>query len=221
MRSSEQPHAASITVAAENVVQFESAQYENEVIVKTIILRVYWLISRAYLRLRGAEVGKNVRCNGFPYVKIRPGGRLIIGDNVSINASRWANAHVTAGSTNFYVERGATLLLEQGVGVSGTRFVAIKGIEIGTGTLVGAGCLICDSDMHEVPLGSSESVKSKPIKIGAGVFVGAMSIILKGVTIGDGAVIGAGSVVAKSVREGVLAAGNPARVVKSLVADVE
>jgi galactoside O-acetyltransferase len=55
-----------------------------------------------------------------------------------------------------------------------------------------------------------------PVEIGENVFVGDGTIILKGVTIGRNSVIGAGSVVVSSVPEGVVAAGNPARVVREL-----
>ena len=48
------------------------------------------------------------------------------------------------------------------------------------------------------------------------VFVGSRSIILKGVTIGKDSVIGAGSVVVRSIPPGVIAAGNPAKVIRPL-----
>lgn len=54
------------------------------------------------------------------------------------------------------------------------------------------------------------------VKIGSRVFVGAASIILPGVTIGDDVVIGAGSVVSHDIPGGVVAVGNPARVVRAL-----
>ena len=46
--------------------------------------------------------------------------------------------------------------------------------------------------------------------------LGARSMILKGVTLGDRVVIGAGSVVTKDVPAFSIAAGNPARVVRTL-----
>ena len=48
------------------------------------------------------------------------------------------------------------------------------------------------------------------------VWVGAHSIILKGVTIGARSIIGAGSVVTKNIPPDCVAAGNPCRVIKSL-----
>ena len=56
----------------------------------------------------------------------------------------------------------------------------------------------------------------KSVTIGSDVWVGGGAIILPGVTVGDRAVIGAGSVVTKDVPAGVLAVGNPCRVVRSL-----
>jgi len=56
----------------------------------------------------------------------------------------------------------------------------------------------------------------KPIDIGADVWVGGGALILAGVHIGARSIIGAGSVVTRDVPEGVLAVGNPCRVIKEL-----
>jgi maltose O-acetyltransferase len=56
----------------------------------------------------------------------------------------------------------------------------------------------------------------KAIDIGSDVWVGGGAIILAGVRIGSRAVIGAGSVVTRDVPEGVLAAGNPCRVIRQI-----
>lgn len=56
----------------------------------------------------------------------------------------------------------------------------------------------------------------KPVVIGSDVWVGGGSIICPGVTIGSRTVIGAGSVVTKDIPDGVLAAGNPCRVIRTL-----
>ena len=53
-------------------------------------------------------------------------------------------------------------------------------------------------------------------KIGDNVFVGAGSIVLPGVTIGNNVVIGAGSIVVNDIPDGSVAAGNPARVFKTI-----
>ncbi|NYF58221.1 DapH/DapD/GlmU-related protein [Micromonospora purpureochromogenes] len=54
-----------------------------------------------------------------------------------------------------------------------------------------------------------------PITVGDDVYIGVRSIILPGVTIGDRCIIGAGSVVAKDVPANSVAAGVPARVIRS------
>ena len=55
-----------------------------------------------------------------------------------------------------------------------------------------------------------------PIKVGNNVFIGNNSIILPGVTIGDNVIIGAGAVVTKSIPSNSVAAGTPAKVIRSL-----
>lgn len=55
-----------------------------------------------------------------------------------------------------------------------------------------------------------------PITIGDNVWLGGGVIVLPGITIGDDSVVGAGAVVTKDVPAGVLAVGNPARVVREI-----
>lgn len=58
-----------------------------------------------------------------------------------------------------------------------------------------------------------------PIRVGNNVWIGAGVCVLPGVTIGDNTVIGAGSVVTKDIPSGVLAAGNPCRVIREITPD--
>ena len=55
-----------------------------------------------------------------------------------------------------------------------------------------------------------------PVRIGENCWLGAGAIVLPGVTIGDNTVIGAGSVVTKDIPSGVVAAGNPCRVLREV-----
>lgn len=53
-----------------------------------------------------------------------------------------------------------------------------------------------------------------PVTVGDDVWIGANAVLCAGVTIGSGTVIGAGSVVVRDIPSGVLAAGNPCRVIR-------
>lgn len=55
-----------------------------------------------------------------------------------------------------------------------------------------------------------------PVTIGKNCWIGSGVIILPGVTIGDDTVIGAGSVVARDIPSGVIALGNPCKVVREV-----
>ena len=57
---------------------------------------------------------------------------------------------------------------------------------------------------------------ARPIVVGSDVWFGAGVHVLPGVTIGSGCVIGAGSVVTKDIPDGVIAVGNPCRVVRPI-----
>ena len=55
-----------------------------------------------------------------------------------------------------------------------------------------------------------------PVTVGNDVWIGGGSILCPGVTVGDGSVIGAGSVVTHNIPAGVVAAGNPCRVIRPI-----
>lgn len=90
-------------------------------------------------------------------------------------------------------------------------------VEIGDQAMIGPFCYITDHD-HAVSPGAAPAAGaliSAPTRIGARCWIGAHVTILKGVTIGEGSVVGAGSVVTRSLAAGVVAVGNPARVIRS------
>jgi maltose O-acetyltransferase len=89
-------------------------------------------------------------------------------------------------------------------------------VRIGSFSLFGPGVQIL-TPMHPLDAESRRKEEfGKPVAIGTDVWVGGGAIILPGVSIGSRAVIGAGSVVTRDVAEGVFAAGNPCRVIRTI-----
>jgi maltose O-acetyltransferase len=89
-------------------------------------------------------------------------------------------------------------------------------VRIGSGTLFGPGVQVL-TPLHPLDAELRRSVEyGKPIEIGSDVWIGGGALILAGVTIGSRSVIGAGSVVTRDVPEGVLAVGNPCRVIREI-----
>ncbi len=91
-------------------------------------------------------------------------------------------------------------------------------ITIGDATFFGLGVKILTGDhpVYNKGLDRQQVISTKPVVIGAGVFLGSYAIILPGSVIGDDSVVGAGSVVKGVFPGGTLIAGNPAKIVKSI-----
>jgi len=117
----------------------------------------------------------------------------------------------------FYCDYGSNIELGERVFFNFNCVVLdVCTVRIGSFTLFGPAVQIY-TPMHplDAELRRREEY-GKPIEIGADVWVGGGAIILPGVRIGDRAVIGAGSVVTRNVPEGMFAAGNPCRVIRSI-----
>lgn len=72
------------------------------------------------------------------------------------------------------------------------------------------------TESHPLDPNERQSLKSRPIHIKKGAWIGANATILKGVTIGENAVVAAGSVVSKEVPDNVVVGGTPAKIIKQI-----
>jgi hypothetical protein len=117
-------------------------------------------------------------------------------------------------------QAGARLEAGADFAMTGGTLCAAELILIGHGVTVGANTIIADTDFHPLNrvdrLTSPASGDTAPITIEDFVFIGMNCLILKGTMIGEGSVIGAGSVVTHDVPPYVVAAGNPAKVLREL-----
>lgn len=94
-------------------------------------------------------------------------------------------------------------------------------ISIGDNTTISFDCAFVTHDaatrvIRNLPDGNPETVIYGPIKVGKNCFIGCRTTILLGVTIGDNSIIGACSLVNRDIPSGVIAAGNPCRVICTL-----
>jgi acetyltransferase-like isoleucine patch superfamily enzyme len=190
----------------------------------SLIGRIFGVYNRTRLRLkdqmnkrRVESCGRNSVIQGF--VDARGARcRIVIGDECTLQGllvTEHDDARITIGNNVFI---GANTVVD-----------CAQEVIIEDDVLVSYECLLLDSNNHsqnfdmrkndlpDVKYGREYNwavIPSKPIRICRGAWVGARSIILKGVTIGEGAIVGAGSVVTKSVEPYTIVGGNPARVVK-------
>lgn len=143
---------------------------------------------------------------------------LEIKENARI-VSDW-RANPIGGEYTVFNLVGGAIIIGENSGLSNTHITARVSVTIGRNVNIGSDCKIYDNDFHSVNyedrIHGDKNINAAPIVIGDGAFIGAHSIILKGVTIGERSIVGAGSVVTKPIPHDEVWAGNPARFIKKL-----
>jgi acetyltransferase-like isoleucine patch superfamily enzyme len=156
--------------------------------------------------------------------KIRLGDHVVVDDGCVLDAKGAANDGIRIGNRVFLGRhtiltcKDGDIVLEDGVNVSFHCAVfSASSVRIGGETLLAAYCYVVggghDFDRTDVPV-IRQGRPSKGIDVGHGVWLGAGSVILDGVTIGHDAIVGALAVVSQDVPPFAVAAGAPARVVR-------
>lgn len=181
----------------------------------------HWNIYK--LRMLGAKLGKEANIMDKVYCHIGDGAKVSIGRNFTVYSGDNYNPLCSNVYCSINVSDGAILTIGDWSGVSGGCIWATDSIFIGNHVNIGANCIIMDGDIHNTdwrlrhiePLSAEPaSFRHRPIVIEDDVWIGANSIVLKGVTIGARTIIGAGSVVTKKIPADCIAAGNPCKVIK-------
>lgn len=175
-----------------------------------------FIFSRGNIR-----IGKRLRLDHYPTIKCKDGGSIFLDDSLALAGGNGMNlAGVPGRCTIVACGADARIQIGKNCGFSGASIFATENISIGNYVRLGLGARIYDNDFHPVDIlerrRGRHGVSHKAVFIDDDVWIGAMVIVLKGVSIGKGSIIGAGSVVTKSVPPGVVCAGNPARVIRVL-----
>jgi sugar O-acyltransferase (sialic acid O-acetyltransferase NeuD family) len=98
--------------------------------------------------------------------------------------------------------------------------VVDPGVRIGAQAIIGANTVITHGSVLEAGARLAVgSVIGSRVRIGRGALVGLGALVNGGVVIGAGALVGAGAVVVRDVPPGMVAAGNPARILREARAD--
>jgi acetyltransferase-like isoleucine patch superfamily enzyme len=174
---------------------------------------LYLLRLRNKLRIEkgnSVQVGKGTRIRGT-YISIKgENNRLVIKDGVKIRDS-----HIEINGDNCLIEIGENTL----VGIN--SYLSAK--EKNTKLIIGKECALSrdiklmTSDGHAILHSGKRINPAENIHIMDHVWLAIGVTVLKGVTIGEGSIVGIHSVLTKSIKDNVIAAGNPAKVVKEEV----
>jgi len=189
----------------------------SQFILFPIVTTIYCKI---YLWLNGAEFS-SLQCFGKPHIHLSLNATLEIGRNFYMNNGIVNSGTGNNGKCKIDVSKGAKLTIGDFVGMSDVTILCQNKITIKDNVKLGVGVHIYDSDFHSL---NSEfrknnikdllDINTKPINIENNVFIGAHSIVLKGVTIGENSIVGAGSIVTKDIPKNQIWAGNPAKYIK-------
>lgn len=185
----------------------------------TILNFLYDKYNKKKLKKYNAIFDKSLNTFGLLRLRVSDEAKIKIGKNVVINSSWRANP--TKGDKSlFYIKKNASLVIGDNVGISNSTICCSEKIVIEDDVMIGANNLIMDTDHHSINYNEriygNTNIKTKPIIIKRGAFIGASCIILKGVKIGEKSVVGAGSVVTHCIPDGEIWAGNPAKFIKKI-----
>lgn len=162
--------------------------------------------------MNGGVLGPNVR------ISVIGRGNFICGKNVKILSS----GIEMFDSCRIAVLPGATLTIGDNTGMSQVSITCKDSIKIGLHVTIGAGAMIFDTNFHNTDWRvrrtkeDLKTARTAPVVINDDCFIGARTIICKGVTIGSRSVIAAGSVVVSDSPNDCVAGGNPCRIIKYL-----
>lgn len=116
----------------------------------------------------------------------------------------------------FYTDFGKNITIGKNVFLNtGCSFQDRGGIRIGDGAQIGMNVAIATLN-HGLPLKTRGKTYAQPVVIGENAWIGSNATILPGVTIGDNSVVAAGAVVTKDIPPDSVAAGVPAKVIKTI-----
>lgn len=159
---------------------------------------------------------------GKTFLCLKAGAEVIIGNGFIARSGKTAGIDCGNGC-KIAVEHNARLIIGEMSGITNTVIQCHKEIIIGNNVNIGAGCMIMDSNFHSTDWRDRlnrrkdiENHRSNPVRIGNVAFIGARSIICKGVNIGDHTIIAAGSVVVTDIPANEVWGGNPARFIKKV-----
>lgn len=175
-----------------------------------LITSIQWRLRNFFIKIYLRK--KNVKfaaCPSFSghWPKIKNEGTFILGKYCSFNSFRLRQ--------NFTIKKNAVLEIKEGSRFNdGVNLCATLSIKIGHHARIGDMTYIYDTDFHQIS--PENPAKCEPVIIGNNTWICSKSMILPGVVIGDHAVIAAGSVVTGKIPAKSLAAGVPAKVVKTL-----
>ncbi len=197
----------------------------NQLISKLLTKAGTWYMKNRLSVSVNCSLGYGMESRGIPFIRVNKASSIKIGERFIINNGERFNSIGRQKKCVFSIRANAELTIGNHVGISSSTIFCNKEVTIGNNVKIGGNTCIYDTDFHSLDFEERRekyhdtvNTKSKAVRIGNDVFIGAHTTILKGVTIGDRSIVGAGSVVTKSIPPDEIWGGNPAVYIKHLSA---
>lgn len=197
----------------------------NQLISKLLTKAGTWYMKNRLEISVNCSIGQGMESRGIPFIRVNKASSIRIGKNFILNNGERFNSIGRQEKCVFSIRANAELTIGNNVGISSSTIFCNKEVTIGDNVKIGGNTCIYDTDFHSLDYEDRReryydvvNTKSKAVRIGNDVFIGAHSTILKGVTIGDRSIVGAGSVVTKSIPPDQIWGGNPAVFIKHISA---
>jgi len=181
------------------------------------IKQAWYRLQHLYIRHKLAP--QLARLGHHPFI-VKPwhieifGGPVRIGNHITLLGCSDKKTRLTVWSDRRDIQGiciGDHVLISPGVRIS-----AANSISIADSCMLASHVYITDSDWHGIYDRSMPPREASRVVLEENVWIGDSAIVCKGVTIGTNSIIGAGSVVTSDIPANVIAAGNPARIIKHL-----
>ena len=160
-------------------------------------------LASAATKLLPDLVGNRLRAALLRAGGVRLGHGTVVGGHLTIAGPGGAHRRVRVGARGWIN--------------AGCYFDASDTIVLGDDVAMGQRVVVL-TQTHDVGPRARRAgaLRTAPVRIGDGAWIGAGSVLLPGVTVGAGAIVGAGSVVTRDVLPDTLVGGAPARLIRTL-----
>lgn len=182
---------------------------------------IFWRRFNVFLfKLNGVVLRDRPVIRNKVFLKMNSNSTFVIGNKFRFISGSNLNPLSSNILGSIFLSEGSKIIIGNNVGISSSVLVSFKEIIIGDNVLVGAGCLIMDTNGHSLnPFERRMEAETHAGRTGQGIIIdsdvwlGTNCSIYAGVHIGRGAVVAGNSIIRNDIPPYAVVLGNPAKII--------